>query len=111
MVKKFITTAMSGSVTERVMANSIARAIRTTSPRTRGRWDFGLCWRLRKEAVCPMTVTGPGPGSAWIASTARWAVGDRGAAVRTTLDSQSDPPTCWKAGTALTPGTRATDAE
>jgi len=50
MVKKFITTHQ-WSITERVMANSIIRAIRTISPRTTA-VGLRLCWRLRKEADC-----------------------------------------------------------
>ena len=61
MVKMFITTAMSGSTTERVMAKSITSAISTISPRTTGRWDLRLFCSDKKEAVCPTTVSCPGP--------------------------------------------------
>ena len=42
MVRMFITTAISGSTTERVMAKSITSAIRMISPRTTGRCDLRL---------------------------------------------------------------------
>ena len=71
MVKMFITTAITGSSTERVMANSMTSAISTISPSTVGRCDLRLFSRLRKEEVCPMTASLPGPCSDSSASTER----------------------------------------
>ena len=64
MVKKFITTAISGSATERVMAKSITSAIRTIS--AEDHWQVGLQAVLKAEERGGLTddrhLSGAGKG-------------------------------------------------